>query len=77
MEWPAETELAQMNVVAAPYGGPMAIVRQTTKVGVSPKPIIRIFTASGHLISTIQVTIERKIHCFTLGLIQIFKLLVE
>lgn len=59
MEWPPETELEQMTVSAAPYGGPMAIVRdvkQFVKVaGSTAKPVIRIFTASGHLLSTISV----------------------
>ncbi|XP_055324768.1 vacuolar protein sorting-associated protein 16 homolog [Sitodiplosis mosellana] len=57
MQWAADTELYQMQVVAAPYGGPMAIVRDSKefiKVGGSTKPIIRIFTASGHLLSTIN-----------------------
>lgn len=62
MEWAADTELYQMNVVAAPYGGPMAIVRdakQFIKVGGSTtKPIIRIFTASGHLLASINVSIN-------------------
>lgn len=59
MEWAADTDLHQMSVVAAPYGGPMAIVRDAKefiKVGGSTvKPVIRIFTASGHLLSTINV----------------------
>lgn len=59
MEWAADTELYQMQVVAAPYGGPMAIVRdskQFIKVGGSTvKPIIRIFTASGNLLASINV----------------------
>lgn len=60
MEWPPETELEQMIVCAAPYGGPMAIVRDPqkfTKVTGSSKPIIRIFTASGNIISSITVSI--------------------
>lgn len=58
MEWPPETDLECMMVAAAPYGGPMAIVRDPklfVKVTGSSKPIIRIYTASGHLISTINV----------------------
>lgn len=59
MEWAIDTDLSQMNVVAASYGGPMAIVRDAKefiKVGGSTvKPIIRIFTGSGHLISTLNV----------------------
>lgn len=65
MEWAADMELYQMTVVAAPYGGPIAIVRDSkefVKVGGSTvKPIIRIFTASGHLLASINV---RKCHFF-------------
>lgn len=64
MEWSPDTELIQMNVFAAPYGGPMAIVRDAKEFvklgGSSTKPIIRIFTASGHSISMINVRALRK-----------------
>lgn len=63
MEWSPDTELFQMNVFAAPYGGPMAIIRDAKEFvklgGSSVKPIIRIFTASGHPISTINVRSNR------------------
>lgn len=59
MEWATDTDLSQMNVIAAAYGGPMAIVRDAKefiKVGGSTvKPVIRIFTGSGHSISTLNV----------------------
>lgn len=58
MEWPLVEDLAQMVVCAAPYGGPMAIMRdpkQITKVVGSVKPIIQIFNAAGKYISTINV----------------------
>lgn len=59
MEWSPDTELIQMNVFAAPYGGPMAVIRDAKEFvklgGSSVKPIIRIFTASGHAISSINV----------------------
>lgn len=61
MEWATDTDLSQMNVNAAAYGGPMAIVRDAKefiKVGGSNvKPVIRIFTGSGHSISTLNVSI--------------------
>lgn len=67
MEWSPDTELIQMNVFGAPYGGPMAIIRDAKEFiklgGTSAKPIIRIFTASGHSISSINVRINRPI-CF-------------
>lgn len=59
MEWPVDTELEHMMVCAAPYGGPMAIVRdpkKITKITGSTKPIVRIFTASGILLGTITVS---------------------
>lgn len=59
MEWSPENELNQMSLIAAPFGGPIAVVRdvkQFVKVaGSTSKPIIRIFTTSGHLTSTINV----------------------
>lgn len=61
MQWPTDTQLHQMTVVAAPYGGPMAIVRdhkQFVKVGGSTvKPVIRIFTAAGNQLAAINVRI--------------------
>lgn len=63
MQWPVDTELQQMMVAAAPYGGPMAIVRDAKefiKVGGSTlKPVIRIYTSSGVLLSTINVSIVK------------------
>lgn len=67
MEWAPDTELYQMQVVAAPYGGPMAIVRDSKefiKVGGSTvKPTIKIFTASGHLLASINVRIDNNFLC--------------
>lgn len=64
MQWPDDTQLHQMAVIAAPYGGPMAIVRdskQFIKVGGSTvKPVIRIFTAAGNQLAAINVRIEIK-----------------
>lgn len=58
MEWPIETELEKMRIFASTYAGPIAIIRdskQIVKVVGSAKPTIRIFTCSGHLISSFQV----------------------
>lgn len=60
MEWSPDTDLEKMIVCAAPYGGPIAVMRDTRlfiKVTGLAKPVIRIFTSSGHLISTINVRI--------------------
>lgn len=59
MEWPLVQDLSHMIVCAAPYGGPMAIMRdpkQITKLTGSAKPIIQIFNAAGKYISTIHVS---------------------
>lgn len=62
MQWSSDTQLQQMTVVAAPYGGPMAIVRdsrQFIKVGGSTvKPVIRIFTAAGNQLAAINVSMN-------------------
>lgn len=59
MEWPSDMDLSIMNVAAAPYGGPLAIVRNAKEFvkvgGASMKPTINIFTASGQLKSSIHV----------------------
>ncbi|XP_065092483.1 vacuolar protein sorting-associated protein 16 homolog [Ochlerotatus camptorhynchus] len=59
MDWPANINLENMAVHAAPYGGPIALVRdskQFLKVsgGESAKPVIRIFNCFGKLTSTIN-----------------------
>ncbi|CRK93076.1 CLUMA_CG006503, isoform A [Clunio marinus] len=57
LEFPENINLEHMNVFAAPYGGPIAItknMKQLTKTGSSSKPIIYIFTCSGHLLSSIN-----------------------
>lgn len=59
MEFPDNVNLDQMNVYAAPFGGPIAVTKdpkQMTKATASAKPVIYIFTSSGHLISTINVS---------------------
>lgn len=58
MEWPESIDLDKMKLHAAPYGGPIAITKnpkQIPKSGIV-KPVISIFTSSGVLISTINVS---------------------
>lgn len=58
MDFPENIKLEQMKVYAAPFAGPIAITKdpkQITKTS-SSKPVIYIFTSSGNLISTINVT---------------------
>lgn len=60
LDWPANTDLGQMFVAAAAFGGPLAVVRdwrQFVKATTSGKPVIKIFTCSGNLISTINVNL--------------------
>ncbi|XP_030369960.1 vacuolar protein sorting-associated protein 16 homolog [Scaptodrosophila lebanonensis] len=49
-DWPIDLDLEYMQVVVAPYGGPLAAIRDRTKVGPvkgSAKPIIRILDTTG------------------------------
>lgn len=58
MEWAMDNDLNRMSICGAPYGGPMAMVRdfkQLIEVTGTAKPIIQIFSASGQLLSTINV----------------------
>lgn len=58
MEFPENVDLESMNVYAASFGGPIAVTKDTKKLtkASSAKPIIYIFTSSGNLISTINVS---------------------
>lgn len=52
--------LEQMKVYAAPFGGPIAItkdLKQVKKGAAVQKPVIYIYTSSGRLISTINVSL--------------------
>ena len=61
MEWPPNTELDNMLISAAYYGGPMAIVRNPNlivkNISGTNKPVIKIFTASGNIISSFTVSV--------------------
>lgn len=59
MEWPYDIDIENIVMSAAPYGGPIAIVRdrkKLVKVQVTGKPIIQVFSSSGHPISSILVS---------------------
>ncbi|EDV90801.1 vacuolar protein sorting-associated protein 16 homolog [Drosophila grimshawi] len=50
-DWPNDLDLEYMQVVASPYGGPLAVIRDTTKlvpVRGTSRPMIRIFDTSGN-----------------------------
>lgn len=50
-DWPIDFDLEYMQVVAAPYGGPLAAIRDATKlvpVKGTSRPMIRIFDTSGN-----------------------------
>jgi Vps16, N-terminal region len=58
MDWPQGVDLENNLVYAAPYGGPIALVRDWKQILIasgSTKPVIRIFTSSGKLISSFTV----------------------
>lgn len=64
LEFPDNVNLEHMKVYAAPFGGPIAITKdpkQITKAGTKAKPVIQIFTSSGRLISTINVSRRKEI----------------
>lgn len=66
VDWPG-LDLGQMFVAAAPYGGPLAVVRdwkQFVKATTSGKPVIKIFTCSGNLLATISVSNFSGFHKF-------------
>lgn len=58
MEFPENVNLDHMNVYAASFGGPIAVTKDPKQItkATSAKPTIHIFTSSGQLISTINVT---------------------
>jgi Vps16, N-terminal region len=58
LEFPDNINLEQMNVYAASYGGPIAVTKDPKKSMTkgNVKPVIHIFTSSGHHISTINVS---------------------
>lgn len=61
MEFPERVDLEMMNVYAASFGGPIVVVdpKQLSKTGPGSKPVIYIFTSSGQLISTINVSLSQ------------------
>ncbi|XP_053678723.1 vacuolar protein sorting-associated protein 16 homolog [Anopheles nili] len=59
MEWPTSINLENMMVYAAPYGGPIAVMKDPRLFikldgGTSTRPIIRVFNCVGKLISSIS-----------------------
>lgn len=59
MEWPHETDIENVVITAASYGGPIAIVRdrkKLVKVQIAGKPVISIFSSPGVQISSILVS---------------------
>lgn len=54
MDW-LDTDFDRMSVCAAPYGGPVAVIKQMVKFTGSAKPVIKIHTSAGTQISAIEV----------------------
>lgn len=57
-EWPLDLDLEYMRVACAPFGGPVAVIRdhnQTAPVRGTTKPNIRIFDTSGQELGRIWV----------------------
>lgn len=61
MGWSSQkVDVENYAIVGASYGGPIAIIKDDKKflrvtAQITAKPIISIFTASGHLISSVKV----------------------
>lgn len=58
MEWPHNVDIENIVISAAPYGGPIAIVRdrkKLVKVQMAGKPIILLFSSPGYQMSSILV----------------------
>lgn len=73
-------DLGQMFVAAAPHGGPLAVVRdwkQFVKATTSGKPVIKIFTCSGNLLATINVSVGYLRDCSLSTFIFIFSGIAE
>lgn len=57
MGWSDTIDISKFEVSAAPYGGPIALLKdesKTARVQVSTKPIITVFTAAGKQISQMR-----------------------
>lgn len=59
MDWPASINLDNMTIHAAPYGGPIAVVKDPKSFikldgGSSARPVIRVFNCVGKLMSSIN-----------------------
>jgi len=62
MGWIDDINIDHVVIVAARFGGPIAVIRDRTKPGkIAPKsmgkPVIAIYSAAGNLISSFVVTI--------------------
>lgn len=69
MEWIGDINIDNVVIVAARFGGPIAVIRDRTKPGKIAtksmgKPVIGIYSAAGNLISSFVVII-----CFGLSTI--------
>ena len=71
MEWSPDIDIENIVITAAPYGGPIAIVRdrkKLIKVQTTGKPIITIFSSPGLQISSILVNKMSLIHNWKLAI---------
>lgn len=58
MNWPMDESLENMIVTGAPYGGPIAVMRDRKhmlQVTSQSKPVITIYNCAGNVISKILV----------------------
>lgn len=65
MGWSDQINLDELKVAVAPFGGPIAVVRDEKKfipVQTSGKPFILIFSAAGELKSSFKVCLPFLLH---------------
>lgn len=58
MNWAMDEGLDNMIITGAPYGGPIAVVRdrkQFVRIATTTKPVITIYNCAGDVISKILV----------------------
>lgn len=69
MKWQMDDGFDNMIVSGAPYGGPIAVVRDRkhyVRIMPSSKPVITIYNCVGDVISKILVSFQQFVFYFTL-----------
>ena len=62
MAWLDQIQIEDYHMIGAPFGGPIALIRDDRKAPSHPqentdKPKLQIFTSAGHLIAEVTMTL--------------------